>query len=340
MPFDILDDKTYKIKDNKVPTKTITTLIDDALAFDEGRLQTYCKAVFLNYYEIADASIGLRLKEKRQELNKLNTNCNKDIDLFIDKILDNYLLDLKNKRDKNNISNSYKKYQLDINEEIINIIKEIPPIGYDDKYINPTPAKYFFSVMNEYASLDQVKRESIFYKDKIELINNAIKDSKYLRYKLKRKNVYKKFLPIIIETGKSNNFTYVAGISESGHIFSIRLSSIKELTKLEMQKKLSKKEKESFIERSNLYGIEFISHDPITAVIEFSDDGLNLFKKVSSNRPNYTKIDGNTVTFYASIAQIEFYLAQFQEKYKVIEPDILKDDEINTANKILNNYKS
>ena len=340
---DDLENKCYKIK-GTIPIKTLEILQEDGFQFDENRFQTYCTRIFLKYYEQALASISIRVNEKRNILLKNAKNLglsSNDIKVFIDELLNQYKADLEKRKEYDSTEILVTK-QMDIRGNILDIITSIDSLGYDSlENPNPTPTKYFFAVINEYANLPLVKREQIFYKDEINAFRNAIRDERWCKFKLKGHKSFLTFSPYKISLGTNNQYTYIIGNLDNDKKISYRISSIDFLTFsiLESKCKRTKAEKEAFDKEIKTKSIEFISSDIIEAKVKLDNNGMKIFKKISTNRPNFKKdkFPNNVVTFEASLTQIQFYLKYLGDTYQILEPKELKDSIKEMANNIIKN---
>lgn len=224
-------------------------------------------------------------------------------------------------------------------------IKENESIRYKiDNIIAETQSLYraqlLKNLFNEYLSYPLYIREEIIF------LSNCLK----LRDNIKNKAISyittSKGRKIPLEVyglipGKYENHLYVVGYFNDGErrrAFSTKLCNITNIyTGKEYE--LSKEEIDSINNRLNS-GAKWINDEIITTRIKFDKDGLNLLRKIYTNRPTYVpiNIDDNIYEFSSSIGQLFTYLITFGEHAVVLDDNELKDRLIKRYTKALNAY--
>ena len=304
----------------------------------------FLNRVFRNYYQLAKATVSLRLEEKEEELIKLYSSSDfKKIDsetiaTIIDKQLETY---------KNELLNLAKSYQsghgekFRINKENLDLLRE----SLEDDYYDGSAGKYLKAVFEEYATKPTYIREQIFFEEIVEKIRYAISNQKKLKITLNDKVTVKedkkynrKFYvsSYKIEQDSTKTFNYLIGYSieiekedavEAPCCF--RISRIKKINvQSSMGGKISKEKAKELddllIERT----VMFMSSDPIDIQIRFTDKGLEAFRRQLYMRPRiYTidKDDKHLYTFRCTEIQAINYFFKFGWDANIISPVELRE---------------
>lgn len=311
---------------------------------EEESFSGFLNRVFRNYYQLAKATVSLRLEEKEEELVKLYSSSDfKKIDsetiaTIIDKQLETYkneLLDLA----KSYQSGHGEKFR--INKENLDLLRE----SLEDDYYDGSAGKYLKAVFEEYATKPTYIREQIFFEEIVEKIRYAISNQKKLKITLNDKVTVKedkkynrKFYvsSYKIEQDSTKTFNYLIGYSieiekedavEAPCCF--RISRIKKINvQSSMGGKISKEKAKELddllIERT----VMFMSSDPIDIQIRFTDKGLEAFRRQLYMRPRiYTidKDDKHLYTFRCTEIQAINYFFKFGWDANIISPVELRE---------------
>ncbi len=306
---------------------------------EEESFSGFLNRVFRNYYQLAKATVSLRLEEKEEELVKLYSSSDfKKIDsetiaTIIDKQLETYkneLLDLA----KSYQSGHGEKFR--INKENLDLLRE----SLEDEYYDGSAGKYLKAIFEEYATKPTYIREQIFFEEIVEKIRYAISNQKKLKITLNDKVTVKedkkynrKFYvsSYKIEQDSTKTFNYLIGYSieiekedavEAPCCF--RISRIKKINvQSSMGGKISKEKAKELddllIERT----VMFMSSDPIDIQIRFTDKGLEAFRRQLYMRPRiYTidKDDKHLYTFRCTEIQAINYFFKFGWDANIISP--------------------
>ena len=311
---------------------------------EEESFSGFLNRVFRNYYQLAKATVSLRLEEKEEELVKLYSSSDfKKIDsetiaTIIDKQLETYknkLLDLA----KSYQSGHGEKFR--INKENLDLLRE----SLEDDYYDGSAGKYLKAVFEEYATKPTYIREQIFFEEIVEKIRYAIPNQKKLKITLNDKVTVKedkkynrKFYvsSYKIEQDSTKTFNYLIGygieIEREGAIEApccFRISRIKKINvQSSMGGKISKEKAKELddllIERT----VMFMSSDPIDIQIRFTDKGLEAFRRQLYMRPRiYTidKDDKHLYTFRCTEIQAINYFFKFGWDANIISPVELRE---------------
>lgn len=317
----------------------------------------FLNRVFKNFYQKADATISLRFIEKEEELEKLYSSKEfssfdkKTISLFIGKYINVYEQELKEKA-LSYPSGHGEKFR--INKENLDILRESSEANYYEGIIG----KYLKAIFEEYALKPLYIREQIFFNDVILTIQNAIYRKKKLKISLLEKTTVqgdsryiKKYLvsPYYIVQDKTNSFNYLIGYSEEIKDTVVEENGFKRKTieygektpacfrisrigKIDMQISMGmcySQDKanilnEMLIKRTPMY----MSGEPITIKIQFSDKGLESFKRQLYMRPQFytvDKTDKHIYYFECTEIQAINYFFKFGWDALVLEPTDLAE---------------
>ena len=141
----------------------------DCLAFSQKKT-TLINAVILNYYQHADCSISLRLRDFRNELK----------DCIPDKKANEDILErlVEGRAQKLSAFYSRKKpadvnWQITLNKRVKEFLTQ-DTYTHEEIYYGQRPGRYVRSLIDEYTHLPYHRREEIVYKDLLDTINTAI----------------------------------------------------------------------------------------------------------------------------------------------------------------------
>lgn len=309
--------------------------------------------IFKNFYQQADASIELRVIEKKEAMRKLYASKEfasldkKTVSTFIEKFTEVYKAEIKEK------ARSYPNGHGDkfrINIENLDLLREsMEAANYDGSI-----GLYLKAIYEEYATKPTYIREQIFFQDTINTIQRAKSQHVKLKvYPLERISVLgnikytKKYYlsPYSIVQDKTKTFNYVIGFSEEiveqtdtdangktrktsyskdKRPACFRISRIKKCDiQVSMGAKISNEHalelEKMLVERGAMY----MSSGPIDIKIKFTDKGLESFKRQLYMRPQiYTidKQDKHIYIFRCTELQAINYFFKFGWDALVLEP--------------------
>ena len=75
-------------------------------------------------------------------------------------------------------------------------------------------------------------------------------------------------------------------------------------------------------------------------VVQFTDKGLTMFKKIYLHRPTPTSINGNIFTFDCSYTQAIYYFTKFGQDAKILSPDYVKEEMFSFYKNALETYSN
>ncbi len=318
----------------------------------------FLNRIFENYYQKAEASISLRVYEKKEELINLystkefssfdkdliNSIIKENLKVYEKSLIDKYApekgSETKKSSDKTKIAIRFR-----INKKNVEILKNSP----EGEFYERLARRYLNGIFEEYASKPLYDREQIFFADVVEEINKAIYLKKKLKVstvKLDKENKKKKETFMVscykLMQDKTNSYNYLVGFSERyksddydgidepDKVASFRLSRIID-PKVSTRRSANLSQERKKIIESELHkkGPAFLIGDVEPIIVKFTDNGLDLFKKhLLYMRPSFYEIDENDkhiYIFYCTQLRAEHYFSRFGKDAYIIEPKSLHD---------------
>lgn len=289
----------------------------------------FLNRVFKNFYQVADASVSLRINQKREEMEAIYASM--DADDFIDRYLEKYEADLLN---KNNSYSNGKGEKFRINKETLELLRESP----ESDYYNDNVGKYLKAVFEEYVNLPTYVREEIFFNETITKIKSAIINQRKLKITLNEKvsvrgdvHYNRKFYvsPYKITQDYTKTYNYLIGFSKQDidgeeSPCCLRISRINKLDiQSSMGAKISKERadilEDMLLERT----VMFMASEPIDIKIKFTEKGLESLRRQIYMRPRIYTVDENNkyvYTFHCTEVQAINYFFKFGWDAYILEP--------------------
>lgn len=314
-------------------------LNEDSLFFFKDKknyISTIVNKVFLNYYLEAKASIKSYCDELDQKYSSIleDTINSKTQYSVIQKLIDS-----KKKEIINEIESYPKEKSVPIkfNKEARKIILDSEEA---DNY-KACLAHYIKAIIEEYTHLPFYQREKIIYKDKFEVVEQAINKKKQLKV-IVASNKKFDIIPYKITTDKLSMFNYIVGYyPNEDKVVSYRISraDVKQICKSGIIKAKTKKIIEDKISK---YDIPFLTAEPSEddICIELDKTGMSKYNSQLHMRPAYNRIEGNKYYFSASKKQIKYYFFKFGKNAKVLEPKSLAKEFEDFYKNALNKYEN
>jgi hypothetical protein len=204
-----------------------------------------------------------------------------------------------------------------------------------ENVIEPPPFTigiYLKALVEEYALLPYYKREEIFFKDRVDDINDCIEAGYSLKISYRGNNLI--VIPYKIEQDKWSSFNYLLAATKDNGIltpYNARIAFIEKLDKVRKKEPpLTKQEKGHLEKDKKKKGIQFIRDETGIIKVLLTKVGQNMYKHMLFLRPNFTdikKTDTNEAiySFNCTERQIEYYFVKFGKEAIVLEPVELRD---------------
>lgn len=326
---------------------------------NKSSLSGFLNTIIKNFYMQSKASIQSLLVKKKEELddllNKKYKSENNDILKSIkDDLLNKYYRDIK----KENLSYSKGSgHYFRINIDLANILNDNVE-NQDIIDAGNSLGCYFKVILEEYATLPQSERERIYFKDVVDVVEDAIANKRGIKIiqrpferldrndkenynRITKENKYY-VKPYKIIADDSFQYIYLVGLSKrieendcegikyEPHAF--RISLIQRATKLNSISGFISKESKDIIERRlTINGPQNLidPDDPFKTLsikVRFDNHGLETLKRISYGRPkSFTKIDENTFIFKSDFYKARNYFWRFANNAEILEPESLRN---------------
>ena len=312
--------------------------LDMEIFQNETNLDGFINTIINNFKDDSDASISLakeREHEKYTNWIKTISGANKitaDDLACIDRLTEGYAYDLQTKMNSFNNGIPLKPR---INNKNYDSLKMGQP-DFQEEEFYPREGKYIKAILEVYAQLPFIERESIYYKEVIDDINAAISLGNILTFEYtnrKQQCSRIKVRPYKIASSSLLPFNYLLAIPlnaksiEDTHPY--RISRIAHPERLSRTSHITREEKnqiEKWIQSKG--GIQYLSSTDSEITIALSEQGYILFKSILHLRPKYiSKIhegDKWILTFRCAEEQIKNYFFQFAQDAIILTPAHLK----------------
>lgn len=318
-----------KIKVN-ITNQTYEILKKDMELFEftknDGSLNQnlFYTTIITNYYETFNLKQNKLIKIIKTKLNEeTNLKDQKILDIANDLSMEIIKFDLTNNNALSDKSIAIKPTK-----------SSIKAIDYINNYLllNSSISAFYRTLFLSYTKEPQDIREQIIFKDKYEIIIEAIKEHKQLFFSTTKKGVKHEVSPFILTKSKEELFNYLLAL-ENNIISSFRLTRIEHITIINKQTTFSEKDIFLFNKMCE-YGAQYelTKLDNEEIIVDLTDTGLLMYKNIYLHRPIPTKIEGKRYYFNCSYTQIFQYFTRFGEFAKVISPIKLKE-QINNFHK-------
>lgn len=307
--------------------------------YDLTNRSGFINKVISNYYDSFPLSRNKVLKqikaiEEATKGDKISTTIAKTIiDVYSYEFMKNTISEHKDKY-SNEIS-----FKLKINKYNIELLESVEEAKYFNEFANRKAglSLYIKLILETYALLSTNEREKVYFKETIEVIENAINTKTYIKYKFNNENQKKVPIDIGIPKGKQRLSVRVVNLIDEE--FNISSITVKELSKSNLRATKEKNRDKivfDLMNKDNKGMIEFFSEDSyktnrkdIECVVKFTDSGLRRYLFEIENikimgRPH--EEDEHTYTFKANEIEIYKNLFIFGHQMEIISPLNIKNN--------------
>ena len=320
-----------KIRINLSETATLI-MSEDMFQFKLTSRSTLFNVVFKNFCEEAESSVCSYLQRKIQELL---SESNDTIPEIAEKDLIRIIYSTEKKRLINKIEfqkknkHSSRIYRIS-NENLAFLTGDECEESdiYDDNI-----GLYLKCILEEYCSLPYLERERIVYKDRYELVNQAIENHCILKIRASDRKWYHVY-PYSLESDSMSTRMYLVGLSKSlsneasyKTPASFRIPGISEMKMLKKSGRLTKEELATVQNALTARKVQFLLDNEELIRIRLSDTGLKYYNSQLFLRPAYD-VDlssGNEYVFNCTQRQAEYYFFKFGKEAEVLSPPELRE---------------
>ena len=309
---------------------------NDCLSFSQKKT-TLINSVILNYYQHANCSISLRLRDFRNELKECIPG-KKMNDEIIDRLIEGHakrLTTIYTQRKPADVN-----WQITLNKRVKEFLTQ-DSYTCEERYYGQRPGRYVRSLIEEYAQLPYYRREEIVYKDLLDTIHACIKG----HYILNLRNVKGSHIsvrPYSIETDPLSMYHYLIGYSVPHtdlvdgtevkyppQILSIRISRlIYAEIQFSQSGTITEQEVQQIKKELSQKSVQFVSGKSSAIKIRLTDAGIKKYGAQLHLRPiviGKDPSDEHIYHFECTEAQILYYFFSFGKDAVVLEPLSLAD---------------
>lgn len=354
-----LDDSKFRAENKQrlnLSAKAYATLLNDIDAFRSADISVregreipshVLNRIFRCFRETARSSIALALTNRRMELEKLLAAIQPDParKKAIQLLLDDYQKQLVSEAMRRSEKGHAFSFRLDKNS------MEYLAIGegqHEGEFYDNNVGQYIKAVIEEYAELPYVERESIYHKefrDEIQLgiaggkmLKLALHSTKTVNGSVRSNLMYVK--PVAIKRDSELLYNYLVGLTASSKedpwsVGAIRLTKIKECRHLEQTASISGEKKKEIEDAIRKNGVQYLSASHVEKiVVQFTPEGERLYQQLLHLRPLFAANPKPLVyEFECTPFQAETYFFKYGHNTKILEPQSL-------ATKFLRRYQS
>lgn len=203
----------------------------------------------------------------------------------------------------------------------------------EDAY-DGVPGKFIKAVIEEYARKPMVERESIIFRDLIDLVNDAIETHRQITLSLNSGARYS-VKPYCVCTDQGYNYHYLAGFAKDPigtgeeRPVSFRISNIRIFRKTGKSGRLTEQQKKEVQNQIRTVGVQFLLQDPENVQVILSERGRKMYESQLHLRPPYgsrrQNPDGSWLyDFSCTPIQAEYYFFKFGADAEIQNPEALK----------------
>ena len=186
---------------------------------------------------------------------------------------------------------------------------------------------YMKAVLEEYCELPYVKREAVYFREYVDMIEQAVRDKRMLKVRTRTQWVlYVK--PFGLRMDPERMYHYLVGMTALApegpwQIGSIRLSNISVCRRLAYPAPITRESERKIAKAIKDTGVQFLlGYDTAQKiVVEFTPQGEQLYRSMLHLRPQCVKKAAPLIyEFHCSIRQASNYFFKFAEDARIVEP--------------------
>lgn len=342
-------------KDNK-QYLNLSTFAKDILDYDRYNFglarEGIVNKILYEYREDADASIALRLQERKSQLYDLCDNIDESTEIFIDKILSHYEKELIGKSSPaekpfyNKRDDPRYKYVRIHNQNALRIYNT--NYCLESAYYNDKACNYIKAIIEEYAKKPFYEREQIMLKRTLEFLQSAIDSGYHLAIKINGKKY--EVRPYRIMLDEQNIYHYLVGKSFSYEtdaermmrkskgeppphqdIVSLRVSRLK-LKDMRFIKDKERTTKITYFEEQDIKkkisesGVMFLLGHAVKITLILSENGYNKYMLRLNQRPALKALeDPGSFETFCTFRQFHNFFFDFGKDLEIISPVELRE---------------
>lgn len=318
--------------------RAVRVILNDCVLFHclsrDGITPSYHKfinKIFCNYFDRADASIHMRLREKEEALEKLREPLSsEEIQKFSEKILLKEKERLTAKVNRLLSAECLENKVISLNNPTMQILET----SAEDTFYQNRTSRYLRAVLEEYASADSLTRKKIYYRGILDEIKGYIEAQEVVEIRYHDSDNSFRLKPAFVRADKYENHLYLAGClyakqgsSPDGKIISCRIDRIRSMHRV-CKSPVSPDTLATLENCSDRFGVQYLASKSSHIRIRLSEHGIDLYKRLSFQRPMYSGIEGDAKDVYVfDIPEYQaiVYFFKFGADAEVLEPVELRE---------------
>lgn len=318
---------------------------------DSGKIPSgFINRIFRNCRKSANSSIAYRLREKEIEYEHLLAGEKSgEKKKIISALIEDYKARLLKERERH-LKGKGNSFYFRIDRE--NLLYLVSEEGQDEKdYYKDNISLYIKAVIEEYAELSYVERESVYHRELVDIINLAISNQKVLKLILKNEHNGKsniKYVKVLgIYRDQEYLYNYVAGLMSDDRKGewkpgAVRLTSVYDCDRLEQSAFISKENRDLVTALIKRQGVQYLPAGDCSCkvIVEFTSKGEKMYQKMLHLRPLYVKkVSERVYEFHCSKLQAQSYFFRFGQEAKILEPSGLAEEFLNRYQEAVKKYR-
>lgn len=205
-----------------------------------------------------------------------------------------------------------------------------------------SPSKYLKALFEEYATLSPSQREQVYFRALLDTLNAAIDAGYLLLVQLGQREF--RVRPYKIMADPYNSHLYLTGLSRSGDdsrevIASFRISRLQNVRIRRQKGRLTADDRRDIEEKLRKTGVQYLIGDVDQIRLQLTPQGRQAFLQRSYMRPTPDKLEGDIYHFSCTPMQIRNYFLSFGKEVRILEPDALRQEFIDTYRQALESYQ-
>lgn len=317
-----------------------STIISDMDIFqNDNSFDGFINKIIANYKDSSYASISLAKERERDKYvswikaaSKSEHISNEDLDC-LNRLVVGFTNELTAKM--NSFRNGVPIKPRIQNDNYDDLAMGSP--DFQEELYYPREGKYIKALLEEYSLLPFYEREGVFFKDYIDLINEAISGGNVIKLNyINRKQQQKQITvrPYRIAPSSLLHYHYLIALptntENSEDILTLRISRIaSKPTILSRTSHITIQEQSHIDEVIRSKGIQYIVSQDSEIKVALTEQGYKLYKSILYLRPKYSeppkKEDKWILTFMCAEEQVKNYFFQFGKEAEILSPSRLRD---------------
>lgn len=302
---------------------------EDMIAFNNTKKTNFINRIIKNYIYEADASIHFALEKEKaileSALKKLDKEAQNSAIEALLKYKEKELIMKANSYERGS-SCAYRLWE-DTVQYLTNTSEECREADY---YKNKIGA-YLKAVIEEYCEKPYIERERIYFAEKVEIIETAIKEKRRLTVIASDGNRYTVY-PYGIVSDQKSMYNYLIGYSrayesdEEMRPMSMRISANNEFKLTKQNYHLNYAEKKELESLVKTRGVQFLLGQEEEIHVILTEAGIIQYNRQLHLRPPVAEIrEGNEYIFHCTPLQAEIYFMRLGKEAYVSKPLYLNE---------------